>query len=450
MARSVAALASGSFIGAAIVAITGISNAFKEAKKEAAEFAKEAKQQAKETADAWRELATVLNEINYAGMGDSREKDLAKNKSDMEKRRAEVIGKRDEAQDKVKDARKELTDYTGSSHVLTSQETDRANREARLNNLANARSQLAARQKELDDLYKLEDVNATRINDMWDQRDQERAAEARKKAADEKRWWMDFYNEVEKVQLEINKEEDKKVKERIEGGLKTDTENANVEGESRMKVEEINQKKAATDKAQGDKNWWEEFNAQVEKAQKSIDALGKVSETVGQSFGDMFGAMISGSKSGAQAFKDMGKQMLSSLVGFAGKEIMTNALVAGSGVAKALAGLGPAGPFLAIGGMAAMIAAVQGLLGRLPSAEGGWDLPNFSGGVLAVLHGGEQVLPKNIADRYRNGGPGAAGGQPINLNVTTMDAASFRTYLKGPAGDEVLRMLREAATDRRL
>jgi len=109
-----------------------------------------------------------------------------------------------------------------------------------------------------------------------------------------------------------------------------------------------------------------------------------------------------------------------------------NATQAGSGVAAALASIPYVGPALAIAGMAAMIAAVMGLLGggggetssttvtRIPSAAGGWDIP---AGInpLTQLHENEMVLPAEHAQTIRDmAGQGQDGGTVI-INTTGGD-----------------------------
>lgn len=73
-----------------------------------------------------------------------------------------------------------------------------------------------------------------------------------------------------------------------------------------------------------------------------------------------------------------------------------NAAQAGSGAAKAMAGIPYVGPILALAAMAAIFAAVMGMA----SAEGGYDIPH---GVnpMTQLHEEEMVLPKQFANVIR-------------------------------------------------
>lgn len=82
-----------------------------------------------------------------------------------------------------------------------------------------------------------------------------------------------------------------------------------------------------------------------------------------------------------------------------------NAIEAASGSAAAMAAIPVVGPGLALGAMAAMMAAVLALRSGLKSARGGYDIPS---GVnpMTQLHEEEMVLPKQFANVIR----GLAGG----------------------------------------
>lgn len=63
----------------------------------------------------------------------------------------------------------------------------------------------------------------------------------------------------------------------------------------------------------------------------------------------------------------------------------------------------------------------------MPSAQGGWAVPNFSGSVLAQLHANEMVLPANISQGLQAalaGGGFGTGGHTFNMNITAWDARS--------------------------
>ena len=100
--------------------------------------------------------------------------------------------------------------------------------------------------------------------------------------------------------------------------------------------------------------------------------------------------------------------------------------------------------------MIAMFAALKAgafqILGIGPSGAGGWDVPSFAGGGIvpapgggtwAILHQREMVLPRDLADKVRNGAGGGGGSGDthhyhINLShqITAMDAKSFGDFAK--------------------
>jgi len=97
---------------------------------------------------------------------------------------------------------------------------------------------------------------------------------------------------------------------------------------------------------------------------------------------------------------------------------LTGAAVAGGGVAAA-GGIGVAGAAAgsAAAGEGGLFSWLAGLLafargGIVPSAAGGWALPNFAGAAPALLHAREMVLPAHISEGLqdiigRGGSPGA-------------------------------------------
>jgi hypothetical protein len=69
--------------------------------------------------------------------------------------------------------------------------------------------------------------------------------------------------------------------------------------------------------------------------------------------------------------------------------------------------------------------------GIVPSAAGGWALPNFAGATPALLHGREMVLPADISQGLQQmiaggDGPNGAGG-------ATNGDAHFHAHFHGPA-----------------
>lgn len=116
----------------------------------------------------------------------------------------------------------------------------------------------------------------------------------------------------------------------------------------------------------------------------------------------------------AQKVMMFAKERLMALAG-----IGTKAAEAGAGAAASQAAIPVVGPSLAMASMAAVMGAVMGLTGSIPSAAAGWSIPR---GVnpMAQLHEREMVLPAQYADVIRDmadgtGGGSSGGGQPIVL-----------------------------------
>lgn len=108
---------------------------------------------------------------------------------------------------------------------------------------------------------------------------------------------------------------------------------------------------------------------------------------------------------------------------------------AGAGAAASQAAIPIVGPGLAIAAMVATLAAVLALRSNLKSAAGGYDVPKGLNPMVQI-HEEEMVLPKNLARGVRSmvaGGGDEGGGQQgrggMTLNVSTMDARSFETFL---------------------
>jgi hypothetical protein len=61
----------------------------------------------------------------------------------------------------------------------------------------------------------------------------------------------------------------------------------------------------------------------------------------------------------------------------------------------------------------------------VPSAAGGWHIPSFAdGGILAKVHGGEMILPKDVTDKVLGGGSG--GDNHLHLHAMVMDGPSLK------------------------
>lgn len=103
--------------------------------------------------------------------------------------------------------------------------------------------------------------------------------------------------------------------------------------------------------------------------------------------------------------------------GAAIKNIMTKAAEVFANVYNAIAGIPYIGPFLAPVMAVAAGAAVVGMVGKVASAEGGWDRVPYDG-ARAILHKEEMVLPGPLAEGIRqmveSGGNRGGGGVTIH------------------------------------
>lgn len=112
--------------------------------------------------------------------------------------------------------------------------------------------------------------------------------------------------------------------------------------------------------------------------------------------------------------------------GAAIKNIMTKAVEVFANVYNAIAGIPYVGPFLAPVMAVAAGATIVGLVGKVASAEQGWERVPYDG-AQAVLHKEEMVLPAPLAEGIRgmveNGNKGGGG-----VNVYAMDRRDVQRY----------------------
>lgn len=207
-----------------------------------------------------------------------------------------------------------------------------------------------------------------------------------------------------------------------------------------------------------------------ERSRKQIEAFREESQAARQ-FGDMlgntFGKLASGSESGAKAFADLASAGVKAFFDLeikaveaaavtqaqnalrAKSDVLANAADASSGAAASQASIPFIGPILAVTAMAAMEAAVLGLLSLIPSASSGFDIPNSINPV-TQLHGGEMVLPKQYADVVRGmAGDGGGGGVEVHMHFhagSVVDQQSLDRHIESPAFQRsVARAVRKGA-----
>lgn len=108
--------------------------------------------------------------------------------------------------------------------------------------------------------------------------------------------------------------------------------------------------------------------------------------------------------------------------------IVTEAAKAAASAFTALAGIPVVGPALAVAASVAAGAEVLSLVGKVASAEGGWDRVPYDGAA-AILHKDEMVLPAELAEGVRNMAGGAGGGE-THVHIHAMDSQSFGDFLR--------------------
>jgi len=132
-------------------------------------------------------------------------------------------------------------------------------------------------------------------------------------------------------------------------------------------------------------------------------------------------------------------------LGSAISSIMISAWEAMAGAFAAMASIPYVGPFLAVGAGAAAFAAVAGIVGNLPSAAGGYDVPS---GVnpITQIHEEEMVLPAKHANVIRNladGGESGGGSVHHHYHIKAFDGQDVKRVLMKHSGS-VVAALKEA------
>jgi len=182
----------------------------------------------------------------------------------------------------------------------------------------------------------------------------------------------------------------------------------------------------------------EKAAADLVKAQaKATEALMKDADMVGKSFGAAFAGIIDGSKSMYQAIGDVMKSIVKAVVDAAVKSVEAYAISAEGAAAFSQAGIPIVGPILAVGAIAAMGALFDGLLSKLTSSAGGYEVPSYVSASLGVLHANETVLPADLStglkDMIRGGGASgqaAPTSQGDTFVIHALDSRSFEDALR--------------------
>ena len=105
------------------------------------------------------------------------------------------------------------------------------------------------------------------------------------------------------------------------------------------------------------------------------------------------------------------------------KSIITDSAEAFAGVFAFLSPvMGPA----AAGPATAAAATVSAATGSIASAAGGWVVPSDQ---LALVHQNEMILPADLSQGLRGMIAGGNAGGGVVVNVSAIDAASFRSFV---------------------
>jgi hypothetical protein len=89
-------------------------------------------------------------------------------------------------------------------------------------------------------------------------------------------------------------------------------------------------------------------------------------------------------------------------------------------------------------------------MGSAGNAARGWAIPNYAGGgvVNVNAHGGEHIIPREIAQRYEAGAPGGGGDTHVHPTVVIngpADAAQVARFFRdnhGHISDSLMRAFR--------
>jgi len=161
-----------------------------------------------------------------------------------------------------------------------------------------------------------------------------------------------------------------------------------------------------------------------QKAQGYID----VAASMGDAFGQAFALMITGAKSFAGGMADIFKSIVSLVISALQKMIMAWAVESAAAAFSSQAGIPIVGPFLGAAAAAAALGLVGGLVSQLPSAAGGWDVPQGINPITQV-HEREMVLPAQYADVIRgmaNGSPSGGG----TVVIHAIDARGVKEFVE--------------------
>ncbi len=224
-----------------------------------------------------------------------------------------------------------------------------------------------------------------------------------------------------------------------------------VEQAHRLKTTQLNSQMTKTMATQ----WGSVFDGISAGWGTAINGLIKGTMSWGTAFRTIMGSMANffiqnAIKMTMEWVKQMLIQKLASMAK-AKAELSATSATAGASAADSAAKIPYVGWAIAIGAMAAVVAAVMGLGGSIGSAAGGWDqIPNDQ---IAQLHKNEMVLPANLAERVRNmtgdGEGGGRGGDQFHFTAQFMDGHGAEDFMRRNQGS-LVKVMKEAARNGRM
>ena len=158
----------------------------------------------------------------------------------------------------------------------------------------------------------------------------------------------------------------------------------------------------------------------------------------------MTGATVAGASTRTAAEVASAKASTMANAGAAIKNIITKAAEVFANVYNAIAGIPYVGPFLAPVMAVAAGAVVVGMVGKVASAEGGWDRVPYDG-AQAILHKEEMVLPGPLAEGIRQMVESGQRGGP-SVTIQAMDRRDVQRFFDDNA-DIYMRTLSQSAAN---
>jgi len=176
---------------------------------------------------------------------------------------------------------------------------------------------------------------------------------------------------------------------------------------------------AMTARAQPNPEW-------MVKARHEAQELAGDVKTAGMEVGDAFGKMAAGSATLTQALASSTKATLRLMLDMIMKTAMARAASAAIAAFESQGAIPIIGPVLGLAAMSAAYAAAMALIGSIPSAAGGYDIPR---GVnpRVQLHQEEMVLSAPLANRVRAMTEAPSAGSII-LNIKAYDRRGIAEF----------------------